>query len=292
MRINLALGIAVFLTTGLAAQAASAQEACSPPRYAASLAEASASARASIRLAAIKGASDELRNQLGANSSVNGRISGRYSVWAAAELAEGAYGDTLRSYFCELKRAFAGNPARVAILDAQERSMRLELNSYYDIGLWEPGSEASARRTARREALLAAPASPALIPRADVIAAMPTFTFDQVRLRQINVDGGVTDPSGNAVASVGVCGGWVRRSIRKLEPSVLASLELMRETIIDWLSGKQADAKIDMWIFTSQYMGRQLSTANQVEPPITVTPAFLTCLDEAAAVVAAPQPSA
>ncbi|MCZ8194662.1 hypothetical protein [Brevundimonas sp.] len=252
--------------------AAAAQEACEAPRYSSQLAEASLTAQADIRLAAIKALADRAGSQLGPNTTGNVRLEGRYAVSAAAQLAQGAYDDTVVSYFCHLERRYANDPAKLNIVRQQQRALRAEIDEYFDFDTWQPGAEGRQERRRIRDRLQVGENGPALLPRSEVSAALPNYTFDLTRIGQLNAEGSIAQ-----FASLGVCAGWVNSSIRRLNPNVLADLQLVRTTIIDWLSGEQADAKIDVWTFVSRNMNRQITRADQVET-VSVTPQFMTCL--------------
>ena len=114
---------------------------------------------------------------------------------------------------------------------------------------------------------------PAPFTMAEIDAKLPSPNFDTVST--VSVFGNLDLPGINLDA----CGGFVRRSIRKVDPSVLSSLPLIRATVLNYLTGDDVGAEIDMWLFASEQMRRQMAQSS-VEETVRVNAATISCLRE------------
>lgn len=256
-------------------------------RYASQLAEAAATAQAEIKADALRSVAGQLEASLGDRTRATVALDARYSVTAAGGLAQEAYGETVDGFLCNLERSWTDQPEQVARLNRAHRDILLMLDEYFDPALWQ--IDALQLRTELRNRLRDAPAEPPLFP-ATAIATLPNPNFDEVRLRQISVS--VEVPS---VIEGKACAGMVRRSIRRVQPEVLASLSQIRPTLVKWLSGDRTSARLDLWRFASAQMSRQLTQSQTAVERLDVTPDFLACVQQArdaavAEAAAAPKP--
>lgn len=227
---------------------------------------------------------NDARSQLGDKSSVKAKIDARYAVAAAGGLAQNAYLDTAQSYFCSMRKAATNDAAKVAIIDRQEKLFRVQVLKYFDPGLWV--IEATDKRSAVLDGFTDAAPQPPLVARGFVDAAIPTYNFDTVKLYEITGEATFAN-----AASVSACAGIVRRSIKRISPSVLSNLQNLRGTVIDWMSGDQTNARLDMWTYTASQMGNLVATAGTKEE-FDIKPETIVCMekvrDESAAKTSAP----
>ncbi|SDC26129.1 hypothetical protein SAMN05444678_102118 [Sphingomonas sp. YR710] len=249
--------------------------ACTPPRYATQLAEAAGELRLEAQSTLLRGLANSLRSALGDDNSVaKASIGGRYAIAAAGGLASSAYSETLDDYFCVLGEKLGADATKKALLNKERLAMRATLLKYFDAGRWQP--ENTEARDKITDALIAETSAPPLFNMAEIDAALPDYNFDTLKISEIF--GGVK--VGDLVG-VGACGGLVYRSIRQIDPSVLADLQLVPVVISKWLAGDRASAKLDMWTFVSSQMSKQLTTASNIEK-LTIDKPLISCIDNAA----------
>jgi hypothetical protein len=262
------------LSVALAVAPAHARASKCDPAYAVQVAEASATARASAQAAALTSLITEVKGQVGdkTGSTVKAKVDGRYAVAAAGGMAQNAYAETARSYFCFLKEAAAKDPAQLAIISKEEKAFRIQVVKYFDPGLWQ--LEQIEKRAEVGDALVEEAAQPPLLSAPFVTGAIPTFSFDTVKLYQITADATIAD-----AASASVCGGIVKRSIKRVSPTVLANLQLVRATVVAWLSGDRAEAKLDMWEYTAGQMTNLLASSTSKEE-FEIKPDTIACLEK------------
>lgn len=251
-------------------------------RYATRLAEAALTAQATIRAEALRNVAAQLENGLGDRPSANVALAARYSMTAAGGLALEAYSETVEGFLCTLQERMADRPDQVERLRREYRAIVLTLDRFFDPGRWQ--LDAIAARDALRLELENAPVEAPRFAAAEIDAGLPNPNFDTVQLRQITVN--VTIPS---VIEGSICGGLVRRSVRRVEPQILASLGNIRPMLTKWLSGDRASARLDLWLFASAQMTRQLTRASVTPEQIPVTPEFLACVEQARDIAATEQ---
>lgn len=276
MKNALRLGISAFVI-GLASVASNAS-ACEF-RYATQLAEVSGEAKLQLAANALRDVTNQLESGLGDRTgSREVQLGAGYSISAASGLAQGAYTETVNSFFQCLNEAYAGDPVKLKLLEDRRKELILTLDSYFDLGRWLP--ENVQMRDDKRDELQNEQSRPAPFASAEIDGKLPSPNFDTVSTVQIF---STIDLPG---VNLDACGGFVKRSIRKVDPSVLSSLPLIRATIVNYLAGDDVGAKIDMWLFASEQMRRQM-TQSRVEERVRVDPATISCLRNQTAAIEA-----
>jgi hypothetical protein len=267
-----ALSIVTFAAASFAADASACEF-----RYATQLAEVSGEAKLQLAANALRDVTSQLESGLGDKTgSREVQLGAGYTISAAGGLAQGAYSETVDSFFQCLKEAYADDPAKLALLEERRKELIVTLDSYFDIGRWLP--ENVQRRDEKREELQSGKSRPAPFTLAEINSKLPRPNFDTVKAIQVFAN---LDLPG---VNLDACGGFVKRSIRKVDASVLSSLPLIRATVVNYLAGDDAGAKIDMWLFASQQMSRQM-IQSRVEEKIRIEAATISCLrDQSAAI--------
>ena len=253
-------------------------------RYSSRLAEAALTARADIKARAIQSVADRLEAGLGERTSATVGLDARYTIFAAGGMAQEAYSETVDGFLCEVARRYRDDPEKLEKIQSAYRDIVLTLDEYFDPGLWQ--LDQMAARSALRERLRTAAAEAPLFP-AEVASALPNPNFDLVKLREVTAN--VTIPQ---VVQGSICAGVVQRSIRRVEPGLLASLGRIRPMLAKWLSGDRASARLDLWLFASQQMTSQLTRAAAPAEQVATTPAMLACVRQASEAASVEQTTA
>ncbi len=259
-----------------AALATTAQAKCVKPSYAAELSSAAIQAQAQAK--ALENLSQAVTKVLGDKPSATMVVKANFTVSAAGEVAQGAYATTADEIFCYLREAAATDPARLQEIETQQREFEALIDEYFDFELWQVGS--GAQRKAIRDDLTTR--KPRTAPLAGqetaLLAAIPEFNFDRVKTVNFSVSAEVS--SG---LTAGVCTNLVQASIRQVNPSVLASLQRLRGTIVEWLARDDVRARSEVWKFASAQMNY---AASQSAASMTVNPAVAACVTKAAEIAA------
>lgn len=265
--------IAIFAAGILSSAPAFA--ACEAPRYATQLAEAGGELRLEAQASLLRSLSNSLRSALGDKGSLaNASIGGRYAITAAGGLASSAYAETVDAYFCVLDEKLGKDAVKKALLEKERLAMRGTLLKYFDAGRWQPDNTEARDKITDDLVAENSPTPPFNL--VEILATMPKYNFDTLKIMEIFGSFKVADLIG-----VGGCGGLAYRSIRRIDPSVLADLQMIQVVMTKWLAGDRASAKLDMWTFVSSQMGKQLTTAADTEK-LTIDQPLISCIDNAA----------
>jgi hypothetical protein len=243
-------------------------------RYDTKLAEAAGDAKLGLAVRSAQNVVNQVESALGAsNTPQKFSLKGSYSISAAGGLAESAYTETARAFFACAREKMAADPAKTKILDTAEKDLVLTLNSFFDVGRWQP--ENIDARDALRKQLADAPSIAPLFSTAEINKVLPSPAFDTVKI--VSLMGDAKIPG----VDLGACGGLVFRSLKKVDPSILDALGTVRATVLAFLSGDQSGAKLDLWLFASTQMSKQIASSQTTEQ-VTATPALLTCVQSQA----------
>ena len=244
-------------------------------RYQSKLAEIAGEAKLEMASRTAQNIADQLASGLGESKSSKAvTIKAGYAISAAGGLAQDAYSETVRSFFTCAREKLQADPVKVKALDNAEKDFILTLDRYFDIGRWQP--ENTEERDAIRDQLAEETAGIPHFSAAEIDKILPNPNFDTVKITTLLANASI--PGVNLEA----CGGFMTRSMRKIDPSILAKLGTIRATVLTFLTGDQSSAKLDLWIFAGSQMSRQM-TASQVEERIpAVTPALVKCVQDQA----------
>lgn len=243
-------------------------------RYSTQIANRAAKIDASVSAQALRAISSDLASAIGENKP-SAEIGYEYSISAAGGAAREAYSETIvNGYLCSLREKFKTDPAKLQAIDDAEIALTQALDDYYMYDVWM-GSESGAKRDAIKAQIRNSSAATGPLSLADAEAGLPKKDFDTVTLRNRVLN--VTVPG---VTTVDGCYGVVESSIRKVEPSTLSSLGLIRPMLIKYMSGNQKLALNQIWMFVSGSMNQQMMTANQ-KTSVPATPETLACVNKA-----------
>lgn len=254
-------------------------------RYASKWAEVAGTIEADLKAEALKAVSSGLQSTLGDKASATAKLDARYSIMGAGGMAEEAYSETVSDYLCKLRERWAGEPEKLAKLDEAGRQIDLVLSRYFDVGLYI-GEGTYALRDGIRKELAEMKPSPPPFSAVEIDRLLPNPNFDLVKITNLTANADLP-----GVAGIETCLGFVRRSIRKVDGSVLSGLSMIRPMLIKWLGGDNVSARLDMWRFATNRMTAQVIAANRTED-VVVTPPFLACVKKAEAAAVQEQANA
>lgn len=241
------ISAAVFTST------ASAQETerrdCEP-LYSQRIAEAAIVAEARLSSEAARSLANQLDSALGDRDAIDASLDARYSVVAAGGLMQSAYLSTIGSYFCYLEVEWANDPEKLEVLDEARNDLIDSLEDMFDADVWQIGAR-DIRRELRGE--LRNGERRGRFERGVVTEILPEHNFDRVKLTEI------TARANFPGVDLGICAGILQRSIRAVDPTMLAELQGARRVVINFLERSERNANLRMWRTVNAYMNDQLS---------------------------------
>lgn len=253
-----------MLCAAIFTSAASAQETekrdCEPI-YSKRIAEAAIVAEARLSSEAARSLATQLDSALGDRDAVSASLDGRYSVVAAGGLMQSAYLSTIGSYFCYLEVEWADNSAKLDALDEARNDLVDSLEDMFDADVWQIGAR-EVRSDLRAE--LRNGERRGRFERGVVTELLPEHNFDKVILTEISANANFPG------INLRICAGIPQRSIRAVDPTMLAELQEVRRVVINFLERSERNAQLRMWRTVNAYMNDQLSRSQVTrDEPLT-----------------------